>query len=571
MSVQFTVDEKHAAPDALDALGTAPVPESITIDGVAVPTDVLERRYAPAFRVVAEPVTVERKVRIDPVVPGVSVGNVHVSAGTIGGIVYDRADGTPYVLSNWHVLQGSRRDRRRRRAARAARRQPRRAQPAGPARPLAPGHRGGLRHRDHRGPRFDPAVIELGVVPAELGEPELDDTVVKSGRTTGVTHGIVRRVDAIVQLDYGGPWDPEHRLLRDRPRPRPPGARDEISRGGDSGTLWLFTKAGGDRDGHGRAALRRRGRRRLRTNTRWPACPLRSSRSSDLAAPPAAEARPRPLRPATTRDFLASRSRSPRWPGPGDDVASTSTASSRPIHPLLADHERARAGWRAGWRGTSTATPSRRSAARGRLPARPAARRPTPRSARSCTPDNHLDRGHLARRADLVWGTLDGPSRPTATPSSSPTSRRRWTTSTRARGDGVWGRLEDAVFEPARTRAPEVSVFGGPVLADDDRVYRGVLVPARVLEGDRLVRDGALSARAFLLTQDLDPLEALDLDEFATYQVPLADLAARTGVLLDPVLASGEASGAEAVAAHVAHLGGGHRLVRLRPATARRR
>ena len=44
--------------------------------------------------------------RIDPVVPGVSVGNIHVSAGTIGGIVYDRADGTPYVLSNWHVLHG---------------------------------------------------------------------------------------------------------------------------------------------------------------------------------------------------------------------------------------------------------------------------------------------------------------------------------------------------------------------------------------------------------------------------------------------------------------------------------
>ena len=74
LSVQFTVNEKHSAPDALEALGTTPVPESITINGVEVPTDVLERRYEPAFRVVAEPVTVERKVRIDPIVPGVSVG-----------------------------------------------------------------------------------------------------------------------------------------------------------------------------------------------------------------------------------------------------------------------------------------------------------------------------------------------------------------------------------------------------------------------------------------------------------------------------------------------------------------
>ena len=85
LSVQFTVNEKHSAPDALEALGTAAVPRSITVDGVEVPTDVLERRYEPAFKVVPEPVAVQRKARIDPIVPGVSVGNVRVSAGTIGG------------------------------------------------------------------------------------------------------------------------------------------------------------------------------------------------------------------------------------------------------------------------------------------------------------------------------------------------------------------------------------------------------------------------------------------------------------------------------------------------------
>ena len=53
LSVQFTVNEKHSAPDALEALGTTPLPESITINGVEVPTDVLERRYEPSFRVVA--------------------------------------------------------------------------------------------------------------------------------------------------------------------------------------------------------------------------------------------------------------------------------------------------------------------------------------------------------------------------------------------------------------------------------------------------------------------------------------------------------------------------------------
>ena len=38
---------------------------------------------------------------------------------------------------------------------------------------------------------------------------------------------------------------------------------------------------------------------------------------------------------------------------------------------------------------------------------------------------NDLDRGHLARRSDLLWGTLDEARRPTTTRSSSPTSPRR--------------------------------------------------------------------------------------------------------------------------------------------------
>ena len=48
LAVQFTVEEKHAEPEALAALGTSPVPEAITVAGVRVPTDVLERRSSPA-------------------------------------------------------------------------------------------------------------------------------------------------------------------------------------------------------------------------------------------------------------------------------------------------------------------------------------------------------------------------------------------------------------------------------------------------------------------------------------------------------------------------------------------
>ncbi len=49
ISIQFTVGRKLAEPQALESLGTAVVPETISLDGVDVPTDVLERRHAPAF------------------------------------------------------------------------------------------------------------------------------------------------------------------------------------------------------------------------------------------------------------------------------------------------------------------------------------------------------------------------------------------------------------------------------------------------------------------------------------------------------------------------------------------
>ena len=48
LAVQFTVREKRGEPEALAALGTAPVPEAITVAGIRIPTDVLERRSPPA-------------------------------------------------------------------------------------------------------------------------------------------------------------------------------------------------------------------------------------------------------------------------------------------------------------------------------------------------------------------------------------------------------------------------------------------------------------------------------------------------------------------------------------------
>jgi endonuclease G len=102
--------------------------------------------------------------------------------------------------------------------------------------------------------------------------------------------------------------------------------------------------------------------------------------------------------------------------------------------------------------------------------------------------------------------------------------------------DGVWGRLEDALFADVDVDDLKVSVFGGPVFHDDDRIYRGTPLP-REFWKVLVFREGArLKARAFLLTQNLDQLEALELDEFRVFQTSLTDLEARTDLRFPDVL-----------------------------------
>ena len=103
LSIQFTVEHK-ATPELLESLGTTELPKSFTIAGKEVPTDVLQRSYAPGYQVVAEASANPRKTRLDPIIPGTSICNIKGTAGTLGCIVFDKQTGAPYVLSNWHVV-----------------------------------------------------------------------------------------------------------------------------------------------------------------------------------------------------------------------------------------------------------------------------------------------------------------------------------------------------------------------------------------------------------------------------------------------------------------------------------
>jgi endonuclease G, mitochondrial len=152
---------------------------------------------------------------------------------------------------------------------------------------------------------------------------------------------------------------------------------------------------------------------------------------------------------------------------------------------------------------------------------------------------NDLDRGHLARRSDLLWGSI-GEAQAANEDSFFFTNIAPQMNDFNQSGlDGVWGLLEDAVLEEAGLERRRLTLFGGPVLSDDDVVHRGVLIPGAYWKVVVYVLDGTLSARCFVLAQEVEPLVdrlvdrwgdllrlSVTLDDFATYEVSLGDLEA---------------------------------------------
>ncbi|MGY1666419.1 DNA/RNA non-specific endonuclease [Geodermatophilus sp. SYSU D00696] len=149
---------------------------------------------------------------------------------------------------------------------------------------------------------------------------------------------------------------------------------------------------------------------------------------------------------------------------------------------------------------------------------------------------NRLDRGHIARRADLVWGSLPVARRANRDSFYFTNIAPQMDDFNQSTRDGVWGRLEDAVLADADVEDLRVSVFGGPVFADDDRVYRGVRLPREYWKVIAYREAGVLRAPAFLLTQSLDPLQFIDLDEFRVFQVTVAEVEQRTGLVFPDLL-----------------------------------
>jgi endonuclease G, mitochondrial len=156
--------------------------------------------------------------------------------------------------------------------------------------------------------------------------------------------------------------------------------------------------------------------------------------------------------------------------------------------------------------------------------------------------DNPLDRGHLVRRLDPAWGG----SRDEAKRCNDDTFH--FTNCSPQHEDfnqnqTTWAGLEDYILENADNRDFKVSVFTGPVFAEDDERFAGVQLPRQFWKVAVMVKDsGDLSATAYLLSQEdlisgLEVVpEAFSYGAYRTYQVTVRRIEELTGLSFGPLV-----------------------------------
>lgn len=145
---------------------------------------------------------------------------------------------------------------------------------------------------------------------------------------------------------------------------------------------------------------------------------------------------------------------------------------------------------------------------------------------------NDLDRGHLVRRRDPGWGENAADAMeatffyPNAAPQAAGFNQSK----------ELWLGLEDHVLGYAETTDQRISVFTAPVLGEQDPPYRGIRIPLRFWKIAAWAGQEGLVAAGFVLDQGelVDTrdglLSAPPLGAFRTFQVPVADIAAMTGI-----------------------------------------
>jgi endonuclease G len=165
-----------------------------------------------------------------------------------------------------------------------------------------------------------------------------------------------------------------------------------------------------------------------------------------------------------------------------------------------------------------------------------------PRVAASEQAGAELYRGHLVRRRDPVWGertVAEAANEATFVFTNAAPQAAQFN-----QGPNLWVGLEDHVLNYARAYEQKISVFTGPVLADDDPLYRGIQIPRhfwKIAAWTTLddANEPTLRSAGFILDQgpSLDNIglslradSTPPLGPFLTYQAPITDIETLTGL-----------------------------------------
>ncbi|MDB5451974.1 MAG: hypothetical protein JWO33_552, partial [Caulobacteraceae bacterium] len=231
MAVVFDVKAKLSSTADVIRAESRPIPAVIRVGDRTLPTDVVE-----AWPELHDADQGVRLGRIDPVRGGVSLGN-EVETGTLGAVVWHTPTSTPVGLTNWHVLAS--------RETSGVTYQPGPEDDGPSANRLGSIGPGVFNDRvdaaltsiETRG--FAPEILALGIGIERTAAVSERLKVVKSGKSTAVTYGVVTEAHKLIGL--GVPGLPElHDLIVCKIEPDPAKPPDgALSLRGDSGSCWM--------------------------------------------------------------------------------------------------------------------------------------------------------------------------------------------------------------------------------------------------------------------------------------------------------------------------------------------
>lgn len=149
---------------------------------------------------------------------------------------------------------------------------------------------------------------------------------------------------------------------------------------------------------------------------------------------------------------------------------------------------------------------------------------------------NPLDRGHLARRVDLNWGDYAEAKKANSDSFVFTNIAPQMDSFNQSGKGGVWGELENSLYDQTEMDRSRVSIIGGCIFHEDDREYRGYKIPTEFYKTIMYEESGKLKTKSFILTQDLSRLSFLDLEAFKTYEVAPSEIEAKCNFTFDDAI-----------------------------------